>query len=533
MTDGKLLSGQSLQPEQTLVSVGGHARLHYQSDGNLVVYLDGVPCWVSHTEGRPAGGVSMQGDGNLVISDNLGPLASTLTHGHPGAMVQLQDDGNFVVYEDPNGPLAGTPLWSSVASHLSFASRLPPPAPSVGGVRQLQGYARTFGRSFGDDSGPRIVHGCSWFPALVEAHLDWDRFHRQLVVIAKHQMYVRILWRLNGWGWTSTGLTVDPLRDSWFDPTLRKVLQAARDLGLRVNLSSGDMNNCSWAQMQEMFTRVASISASVDQQTVWLMAITNEMRGTWQGKESDENVDKMRQLTQMTMAVYPWNHHAGSDPESQDKVGMHRLAPSPCNAVLIHNTRWSADDAVRRAFNISYENYPGLPIVEDEPTGPNGGYRGPNSQLVYQPIERHADLFAIYTQHILSGSASTYFNDPALLSRQPLESTWGFCELPALWRAMEIPENIGQGTLIPGHKVDAPIRIGSGAARCDSVVAPGGRAAFGIVHGGQDWRVPSGWDAYATFFAADGGVTSKRVRAGEILVQTSGTHDPIVVRLVR
>jgi len=533
MKDGKLLSGESLLPEQTLVSVGGRARLHYQSDGNSVVYLDSVPIWASQTAGHSAGAMTMQTDGNLVITDAADrPVAATGTHGNPGAMVQLQDDGNFVIYT-----AGGVPIWASSTGTFSVnpvPTPLPVPPVVPGAVKQLQGYTRTYGRSFGDDSGPRVVHGCSWFPALIEAHWDWDRFHRQLVIIAQHQQYVRILWRLNGWKWTTTGLTVDPLRDTWFDATLRKVLIACRDLGLRVNLSSGDMNNASWVQLQEMFTRVAQISASVDQQTVWLSAIANEMRGTWSPGETDDNVAKMADLSTITQRYYPWNHHAGSDPGDMDRAGMIRLAPSPCNTALVH-TRPGGDitNFVRRTFNNAYENYPNLPIVEDEPSGPNGSHQGPNSQLVYQPIERPEELFALYTMQVLVGSASTYFNDPALVSRQPLESTWGFKELPELWRKMGIPEDVGQGILKPGHHIDAPIKIGIGAERADSVICPGGKVAFGIVHGGSNWNVPSGWDAEATFFKADGSTTSKRVRVGETLASSNGPRDPLVIRLTR
>lgn len=110
---GKLLSGQSLLPEQTLISPGGQAHLRYQGDGNLVVSLDGNPVWSTNTSGRSAGSLQMQLDGNLVLYDAVSPIRSTRTGGHPGAMVQLQDDGNFVVYEDPNGSKAGTPLWAS------------------------------------------------------------------------------------------------------------------------------------------------------------------------------------------------------------------------------------------------------------------------------------------------------------------------------------------------------------------------------------------------------------------------------------
>lgn len=429
-------------------------------------------------------------------------------------------------------------IRDSILGIWGAASPVPVPAPG-GPVRPIRGYTRTFGRSFGDDSGPRILHGGSWFPALVIAHQDFDAFRRQLDRTVPYWQYHRWLWRLNGWKWTESGLTIDPIRDPWFEETLRTALLEAKARGLRVNLSSGDMNDWSDSQAEHWFRRVAEIARDVDEQTVWLHAITNEMAGTWRPGETDANVARGADLLRIVTGIYPWNHHAVSDPESRDKAGMQRITPAPATAALIHDLRWMSDHdrdishAIRRAFNTMYENYPGRPIVQDEPAGPNGTFTGPYSHLVYQPFERPADLFPLYTMHVLTGQASTYFSDPALLSRQPLDSTWGAKELPTLWRAMAIPENIGQGALTPGHKSDAPIRIGSGADRCDSVIAPGGTVAFGIVHGGRDWNVPSGWDAEATFFRADGSVTAKTVRAGETLLHTVGTHDPVVVRLTR
>jgi hypothetical protein len=108
-----LMSGQSLEPGQSIVSPGRHASLHYQHDGNLVVYLDGAPVWATMTDGATAGSLQMQHDGNLVLYSADAAVWATSTSGHPGAMVQLQDDGNFVVYADPQGPQAGTPLWAS------------------------------------------------------------------------------------------------------------------------------------------------------------------------------------------------------------------------------------------------------------------------------------------------------------------------------------------------------------------------------------------------------------------------------------
>lgn len=542
MTDGKLLSGQRLAPETTLVSVGGQARLHYQGDGNLVVYLDGTPFWSSRTDGVSAGHLKMRRDGNLVVSDAAGNgVAASGTHGHPGAMVQLQDDGNFVIYEDQNGPLAGTPIWAS-STGAFYVGSVAPEAGEPTNIKQFVGAVRRIGRSFGDDSGPRILHGCSWFPALCIMQQDRNEALRQLDRIAAHQHYVRILWRLNGWHWSGDGshpsanLTVDPIRDTWFEMVLRDFLTEANARGLRVNLSTGDMNGWSEAQQDYWFRRVSEIAASVSPEVVWLNAVANEMRGTWSGgNEDDYQINRMSHLMKIMKAAYPNAQLAGSDPGSMDKEGMMRLAPSPATVALIHTRPGGGiTDFLRRTYNNHYENYPGMPVVEDEPSGPNGTYNGPFSQKMYQPIERPIDLFALYTMQVLVGSASTYFNDPALLTRQPLDSTWGFKELPELWRQMEIPQDVGQGRLVPGHKANAPIRIGSGAERCDSVICPGDEVAFGIIHGGGNWNIPSGWDADATFYNAQGEFGKKRVRVGEQLVASGAGHtDPLVVRLTR
>ena len=116
----ELRAGQRLYPERSeFRSPGGRAHMHYQGDGNLVIYHDGKPVWASQTAGTEPGYVEMQHDGNFVMYDGDGnPIRHTNTAGHPGAMIQLQDDGNFVMYEDPKGPHAGTPIWASASSPL-------------------------------------------------------------------------------------------------------------------------------------------------------------------------------------------------------------------------------------------------------------------------------------------------------------------------------------------------------------------------------------------------------------------------------
>jgi hypothetical protein len=108
-----LYAGMSLLPDQSLHSPGGKADLRYQSDGNLVSYLEGQPMWSSQSAGETCGSLQMQPDGNLVLYSASAAIRATRTDGHPGAMVQMQDDGNFCLYADPKGPDAGKPLWAS------------------------------------------------------------------------------------------------------------------------------------------------------------------------------------------------------------------------------------------------------------------------------------------------------------------------------------------------------------------------------------------------------------------------------------
>jgi hypothetical protein len=201
---------------------------------------------------------------------------------------------------------------------------------------------------------------------------------------------------------------------------------------------------------------------------------------------------------------------------------------------MMHNVRWSNADAMRRAFNAPYENWPGKPIIEGEHTGPNGSPpHGPFTRHVYQPTENHDELAAIYTMLAITGQAPAYFNDPALYSREPLDSTWGFKELPELWRMLEIPENIAQGALKPGHHGDAPLLVnGSGASRADSVViGPYSLTGIsGLEPGHSSWRVRAGRSGTATAVRADGPIWEGRVSVGDVLPVRG--PQPTIVRIV-
>jgi len=410
----------------------------------------------------------------------------------------------------------------------------PPPPPPLPArvVRPLVGQVKAEGRSFGDASGPRLVHGYSDFALLPKWRENPDKAKREIANASRYQQYVRILWRLNGWMWSgegtrwpNSGLTVDPIRDGWYDDTLREVLRFCHEQGLRVNLSTGDMNDWSAAQAEDGFRRTAQIAASVSADICWLGAAANELRGTMRGGESSANIAQCESLMRTWAQHYPWGMRSISDPYTQDKAGMRMLSGGNSTCALIHDVRWQAEDALRRSFNTVYENFPGKPVVQDEPTGPNGS--PPPSDFarhVYQQTEDHDVLLALYTMHVLTGQASTYFNDPALVSREPIDSTWGFKELPAAWRAMEIPEDIGQGVLKPGHHDDAPLQVvPGGSPRADSMVRGG--YSLGVISGEARFGIAG----QATAYRAGGVLWERRVFRGERVSVPGAT----VIRIVQ
>ena len=515
--------GQRLGVHEAWTSTDGRARLQYQADGHLVLLVDGVARIGSGAFAESPGYVEMQHDGNLVAYDaQTSPYWASGQYA-PGASLLLSTRGLALLTRDE------IPL-----PDFTLAEDAPPPPPIDRIVRPLVGLARVIGRSFGDETGPRVVHGYSDFGLVAKFHQDADAVKRGLDLTSKYQQFVRFMWRLNGWHYTPSGLSCDPSRDSWWESAVRGLLAACHERGLRVSFTNGDLNNWTDSQAEDGYRRAAQIAASVSPEVVWLGAGCNELRSVHEQGETDENIAKLERWMRIWQQYYPWSLRAITDPGNQAKDGMIRMSGGPANVALVHNTRWSSPDAIRRAFNARYENDPGKPIVEDEPTGPNGSATGPHARLVYQPTEDPAELAALYTMHVITGQASTYFSDPGLCSREPIDSTWGFKELPALWRRLDIPEDIGQGTLMPGHRVrdGAPLDVmQSNALRADAM-SLGSYHGYhiGVISGGSNWRVRAGVDGQVLAMVGTDVVLEGRVSAGEVILV--GGPKPTIVRIV-
>jgi hypothetical protein len=106
---GRLLASQVLSAGTALLSCDGQFKLGMQTDGNLVLYQNGVALWASNTAGTAADEAAMQSDGNLVLYTSSGSaLWDSGTSGEGGAYLTVQNDGNVVIYT-----ASGTVVWST------------------------------------------------------------------------------------------------------------------------------------------------------------------------------------------------------------------------------------------------------------------------------------------------------------------------------------------------------------------------------------------------------------------------------------
>jgi hypothetical protein len=90
-----------------LISCDGRFKLVMQTDGNLVLYMNGTTAlWSTGTVGSGATQAAMQTDGNFVLYAGATPVWASNTAGHPNAVISVQNDGNVVIYY-------GSPIWAT------------------------------------------------------------------------------------------------------------------------------------------------------------------------------------------------------------------------------------------------------------------------------------------------------------------------------------------------------------------------------------------------------------------------------------
>lgn len=499
MTDGKLLSGQRLLPEQTLISVGGHAHLHYQGDGNLVVYLDGAPFWSSRTDGYSAGSLTMRRDGNLVISDATQPIASTNTQGHPGAMVQLQDDGNFVVYEDPNGPLAGTPIWASSTGEFGIGNVVPEPIPDVKECpRPLVGPLRVQSKLFRDDTGFRRVFFDSDFNLLRKLKYEPHRYYSSLDACVRARFQgTRQMPSVGGWmgHWApdygvypvsftpwyhsrATGMLrpaedasgnpmYGPRIEAWtdFDDLWRVNLREHRKRKLRIVVSFGDCQIITPDEGVEiaLHQRLANIAAEEGGAEViagW--EIANEYPQNYRFGGSMQSVERMGRVIAAVRPILPnviFMQGAGLSEEPEVLYESSKYG----EACSQHTTRQPPATCLKRTYGLVHWEgqwrHFWKPWWMMEPAGPNVGPSDGQGDDMYAPWTNLAEIMTLYFMHGCLGMVSHFFTGADVRGTEEGENAWGYDELPQLFEAL-LPEDVatwdhtsnGRGGITYFHK---------------------------------------------------------------------------------
>lgn len=479
---GKLFSGQMLRPEQTLVSPGGRARLHYQGDGNLVVYLDGQPFWASHTDGQSAGNLRMQRDGNLVITDAVGPFASTRTHGHPGAMVQLQDDGNFVIYEDPNGPLAGTPIWASMTGRFTMGKVEPEPGPVFEAPTPLVGPVEFIDKGRGgvrDATGPRLItllhagdllaraknHGWS----VVTAALDYAQ--------SRNFHGVRTWTNLPAPEWWGVpprpGNFSD--RDSDHMDIIQQFSRELKSRGLRWLVSQGDLlwlypDRSRACNYMDRLGRVLQAEGGADSLVLGVDA-GNE---AWNFTRCTDPV-LMGAMLDAFLRQCPCPIRSMTSAENEGT--LNQFDGPPVTITDKHGSRMAFRHAVERSFTVSYwDGKTHAYTIDSEGPGP-----GPHVSATHSPAEwmepecMGAFAFAcLMTRQIL-----VVMSSPGVISDEPFEKYDELLSLAPRIATM-LPQDIQSwrefhGGADRGFSPERILAVSGDNVRCDHVKANDGR----------------------------------------------------------
>lgn len=329
-------------------------------------------------------------------------------------------------------------------------------------ARPLVGPLRVQDKLFRDDTGYRRVFFCSWFPALRILRDNPTEFTRQIdAIAAAGYQGARVFLAVGGWmdfwdgrevapitftKWYFTGNHLRSERmgatiEAWpdYDDLYRTLLRAFKARGLRLHVTTGDMqiivgnDTAKEIDLHRRFARIAAEEGGAD--VIALAEMTNEFPLNRYGSQA-ESIAQMGRLIEIWRRAIPGLLTAqGAIPQNEEPESL-RLASTHGDLCIVHPTRSPAAMALKRSMGLIYfeGNYRGFAKAfwQGEPMG--------DGEDSYQRQDDPAVLTAMYAIHALTGQASNQFSGPAVRSRQPLESVWGFTGLPRILAAL--PEDI-------------------------------------------------------------------------------------------
>lgn len=358
------------------------------------------------------------------------------------------------------------PKEQAAAKHLAeldAALGLNQPVPGVPTNRPLVGPLRVVNKLFADDTGYRRVFFCSWFPALRILRDNPTEFYRQLDVIAaaNYQGFRTFLsvggwtpfWdgrevvplNFRKWQWTGNFLRTDAYGanvTAWHDyvALLRTLLRACRARKLRLHVTFGDLQiTCpdggTELQLHQLIADVCAEEGGTD--VIALAEATNEFPINRFGGDSSQSIEQMGRVLRVWETAIPGILTAqGAIPVNEEPESLER-ASTYGDVCAVHVTRSPFETCLKHTLGLVYweGNYRAFPkpFWEGEPAGPG--------QDSHDPLNDPASLVALHAMIQLTGQAGVYFNGPAVRSMAPLESTWGFKELPVLL-ANRLPEDV-------------------------------------------------------------------------------------------
>ena len=103
MASNELGTNKAMKAGDSIKSPDANTILTMQSDGNLVLSMNGKPLWTSGTAGNPVDNLWMNWDGNLrITSPDNKILWSNGASGHKDAFLRVNNGGTFYVWDGSN-----------------------------------------------------------------------------------------------------------------------------------------------------------------------------------------------------------------------------------------------------------------------------------------------------------------------------------------------------------------------------------------------------------------------------------------------
>lgn len=303
------------------------------------------------------------------------------------------------------------------------------------------GPLRTLGGVLYDATGPRRALGYSDFPAL---RIWEDNQPEELSTLIAAQragyQYVRMAYTLaetetqNGGYWQGAHISPELTKR-----TLIPFARAARDHGIRLHIFGAYNFGSKAAELDFIRWMAGALRDDGLAETIALFEWRNEWNLTSPWGASQDSLDVAREAMRIMRDTLGCLTTVGSPGE--DDTWIRRTIFDGALASIDGMRGMTGSLYMKHANGFYYRGryqggYAGAALWVTEPTGPNGV-----DGDVYIPLDDKEFLVGLYGTYSVTGQVLTFFNGPAVRHRRPIDSTWGFYELPRI--LANIPQDIG------------------------------------------------------------------------------------------